>query len=159
MAEQALVVRSQMIALESFRLLLPNTAIAEVIAYTKPELEPGKPQWYLGHVAWRGYRIPVVSFELMIDQAASKPNRRSRIIILNSITGDPDRPFYGMLSTGIPRLMSVDENNIEDAPIIGETDALMLRQIMVDKQAAIIPDQYELEARLKSSKITMTSEQ
>lgn len=159
MAEQALVVRSQMIALESFRLLLPNTAIAEVIAYTKPELEDGKPDWYLGHVAWRGYSIPVVSFELMINQAASKPNRRSRIIILNSITGDPERPFYGMLSTGIPRLMSVEATNIEDAPIIGDTDTLMLRQVMVDKHAAVIPDQYELEARLKSNKLATTSQE
>jgi len=156
MKQQALVVRSQMIALESFRLLLPNTAIAEVIPYTQPEAEDKMPGWLLGYVPWRGYRLPVVSFELLIDQAPSKPTRRSRIIVLNSINGDPDRPFYGMLSTGIPRLMSVDATNIEDAPIIGETDALMMRQVIVDKLAAVIPDQYELEARMKNKKITVS---
>ena len=159
MAEQALVVRSQLIALESLRLVLPNTAIAEVIAYQQPELPEGMPEWFLGYVSWRGYQIPVVSFELMVEQPASKPDRRSRIIILNSITADTECPFYGMLSTGIPRLMNVETSNIQDAPEIGETDSLMLRHVIVDKQAAVIPDQYELEARLKKNKLAIASEE
>lgn len=158
MAQEALVVRSQMIALESLRLVLPNTAIAEVIAYTQPELPENMPEWFLGYVSWRGYQIPVISFEVMVEQPASKPDRRSRIIVLNSITADTECPFYGMVSTGIPRLMSIDANNIQDAPEIGETDSLMLRQVIVDKQAAVIPDQYELEARLKKHKLINTSE-
>ena len=158
MAEEAIIVRSQMIALESLRLVLPNTAIAEVIAYTKPELPEGMPEWFLGYAAWRGQRIPVVSFERMVNQPGAKPGKRSRIIILNSISADPDRPFYGLLSTGIPRLMSLDINNIQNAPEIGDTDPLILRQVIADKQAAIIPDQYELEARLKSNKLAVYAE-
>lgn len=156
MAEEALIVRSQMIMLEALRLVLPNTAIAEVIAYSDLELPKNQPDWFLGYASWRGYKIPVVSFERMVEQAGSKPNKRSRIIVLNSISGDPQRPFYGMLSTGIPSLMTVDENNIQDAPEIGETDSLILRQVIVEKHAAIIPDQKELEARLKKQKITAT---
>lgn len=158
MAEEAIIVRSQMIALESLRLVLPNTAIAEVIGYTQPELPEGKPDWFLGYAAWRGYKIPVVSYESMINQPASRPGKRSRIIVLNSISADPDRPFYGVLSTGIPRLMSLDESSIQNAPEIGDTDPLILRQVIADKQAAIIPDQYELEARLKKNKLAVLTE-
>lgn len=159
MAEEALVVRSQMIALESLRLVLPNTAIAEVIAYTQPDLPENMPEWFLGYAPWRGYKIPVVSYEVMVDQPISKPDRRSRIIVLNSISADPNCAFYGMLATGIPRLMSLDANNIQDAPEIGDTDSLMLRQVVVDKQGAVIPDQYELEARLKEHKLTISSDE
>ena len=158
MAEEAIVVRSQLIALESLRLVLPNTAIAEVIAYTKPELPEGMPEWFLGYVPWRGYHIPVISFEAMIDQPGSSPDKRSRVIVLNSISGDADRPFYGLLATGIPRLMVVDSDNIQNAPEIGATDSLIMRQVVVDKHAAVIPDQYELEARLKSHHISMQSD-
>ena len=158
MAEEAIVVRSQLIALESLRLVLPNTAIAEVIAYTKPELPEGMPEWFLGYVPWRGYHIPVISFEAMIDQPGSSPDKRSRVIVLTSISGDADRPFYGLLATGIPRLMVVDSDNIQNAPEIGATDSLIMRQVVVDKHAAVIPDQYELEARLKSHHISMQSD-
>ncbi len=160
MAQQAqeLVVRSQLIMLEALRLILPNTAIAEVIAYSKLELPENKPDWFLGYAQWRGYRIPIISFEQMINQSGSNPDRRSRIIVLNSITADTHTPFYGMLSTGIPSLMTVDESNIQDAPKIGETDSLILRQVLVQKHAAIIPDQYELEARLKKHKLEASQE-
>jgi chemosensory pili system protein ChpC len=158
-AEQAHVVRSQMIALQSLRLILPNTAIAEVISYTQPDLPEGKPDWFLGYVSWRGFKIPVVSYEVMINQPGSKPGKRSRIIVLNSISADPDRPFYGLLANGIPRLMSFDESSIQNAPEIGDTDPLILRQVIADKQAAIIPDQYELEARLKKNQLAMLSEE
>lgn len=159
MAQEALAVRSQLIGLEALRLVLPNTAIAEVVAYSSLNLPDNQPEWFLGYTSWRGYQIPVVSFEQMIEQPSSKHDKRSRIIILNSITGDEQRPFYGMLSTGIPSLMTVDENNIQDAPKIGETDSLILRQVVVDKHAAIIPDQRELEARLKKQKIKVTEEE
>lgn len=158
MAEQAIVVRSQLIGLEALRLILPNTAIAEVVAYTQPKLpDESMPEWFLGYVIWRGYQIPVVSFEQMIDQAGSKPDRRSRIIVLNSISADPDRPFYGLLATGIPRLMSVDTHGIQNAPEIGDTDVLIMRHVVVDKQPAVIPDQYELEARLKKHNISISA--
>lgn len=157
MAEQAIVVRSQLIGLEALRLVLPNTAIAEVVAYTPPDLPEGMPEWFLGYINWRGYRVPVVSFEQMIDQAGSKPDRRSRIIILNSISADSDRPFYGLLATGIPRLMSVDASSIQNAPEIGETDSLILRHVIVDKHPAVIPDQYELEARLKNHNLSISA--
>jgi len=153
MAQEALVVRSQLIQLEALRLILPNTAIAEVVAYTKLDLPENMPEWFLGYATWRGYQIPVVSFEKMINQAGSRPNKRSRIIILNSISADTQTPFYGMLAAGIPSLMTVDEKTIMDAPLIGETDSLIMRQVIVHKNAAIIPDQYELEARLKKAKI------
>ena len=157
-AEEIIVVRSQLISLEGLRLILPNTAIAEVVAYKKPEIEDGKPEWFLGYTAWRGYRVPTVSYELMNGQPGAKPNKRNRIIVLNSITGDSERPFYGMLSTGIPRLMSIETINIQNAPEIGEVGPLILRQVLVDGQAAIIPDQYELEAQLKKHKLSVTAE-
>lgn len=158
MAEEAIVVRSQMIALETLRLVLPNTAIAEVIGYTQPELPEDMAEWFLGYVPWRGYKIPVISFESMVDQPGSKPDKRSRIIVLNSISGDPDRPFYGLLATGIPRLMVIDSDNIQNAPEIGATDSLIMRQVIIDKHAAVIPDQYELEARMKQQNLNILTE-
>ena len=158
MAQEALMVRSQLIALEALRLVLPNTAIAEVIAYNELDLPDNMPEWFLGYTSWRGYQIPVVSFEKMINQVGSRPTKRSRIIVLNSISADVNTPFYGMLSTGIPSLMTVDEKSITDAPLIGETDSLIMRQVIVHKHAAIIPDQYELEARLKKAKLEASQE-
>ena len=54
--------------------------------------------------------------------------------------------------------MTVDEKSITDAPLIGDTDPLIMRQVIVHKHAAIIPDQYELESRLKKAKLEATQE-
>ena len=40
-------------------LLLPNVAVAELIAYRNPQVAAGLPQWYLGQVAWRDLRLPL----------------------------------------------------------------------------------------------------
>ena len=157
-AEEAIVVRSQLIALEGLKLILPNTAIAEVVAYKKPQPEEGKPDWFLGYTDWRGFRIPIISYEAMNNQPGSKPGKRSRIIVLNSISGDSNRSFYGMLSLGIPRLMSIESINIQNAPDIGEVGPLILRQVLIDGLAAIIPDQYEIEAQLKKHNLALTAE-
>lgn len=42
-------------------LLLPNVAVAELIAYRNPQVAAGLPQWYLGQVAWRDLRLPLLS--------------------------------------------------------------------------------------------------
>ena len=44
-------------------LLLPNVAVAELIPYRAPQVTEGTPDWFLGQIAWRDLRLPLLSFE------------------------------------------------------------------------------------------------
>ena len=71
-------------------LLLPNVAVAELIAYRNPQVAAGLPQWYLGQVAWRDLRLPLLSFE-----AASSGEQQpvlgssARVVVINALGGRP----------------------------------------------------------------------
>jgi chemosensory pili system protein ChpC len=116
MNEQELRVRSQLIPLHNLRLVLPNTAIAEVISYRKPQAGKNTPNWLGGFIGWRGLRIPLIHFEAAAIDQLPEIHRRNRVIVLNALGGSDSLPFYGILAQGIPRLMHLDASNIVDAP-------------------------------------------
>lgn len=149
MVEENIVVRSQLIPLHDMRLVLPNTAIAEVIAFHKPEAIEDSPAWLLGLFSWRGVKIPLISYETAVQEQNPEMHRRSRVVVLNSLTGSEDTPFYGLLVQGIPRLMGLDNSNILDAPDSTTEHDFMLRRVLVEGHPAIIPNQKAIESALQ----------
>jgi chemosensory pili system protein ChpC len=154
-AQAKLVVRSQLIPLDGMRLVLPNTAIAEVISYQKPEPVADSPAWLLGTISWRGIEtMPVIAFETASTEALVTPGKSSRIIVLNTLNEHSELHFYGILAQGIPRLISLDDSTIHDAPEIeGQSHDCVLRHTIIDSQQVIIPDQKALEQNLLQLKL------
>lgn len=147
-----LIVRSQLIPLDGMYLVLPNTAIAEVISYTVPDEVDNSADWLLGHINWRGLTIPLISFEKASNDADSKPGKRSRIIVLNSVSDNDNLPFYAILAQGIPRLISLNEGSIHDAPEIESLPQhFVLRHVIIDSQPVLIPDQEAIEKAVISA--------
>ncbi len=148
MNEQELNVRSQLIPLHNMRAVLPNTAIAEVISFHNPQPLEEMPPWLLGLLSWRGLKIPLVSLETAAMDQKPQTHRRSRVVVLNTLTGSNRIPFYGVMAQGIPRLMGLDHTNILDAPNAEEGQKFILRQVLVEGHPAIIPDLNDLEREL-----------
>ena len=150
MDNEDLMVRSQLIPITGLRLVLPNTAIAEVVSYRKPEPLEIDRDWLLGGLTWRGYRIPIVSMDQLINGQDSQANKHCRIIVCNGLSGEEQLPFYGFVAQGIPRLMSLDNNNTMDSPEQGEPTPYILRRVLIDGHQATIPNQVALEKELVS---------
>ena len=151
-AEQTLkdsVVRTQLIPLEGMQLVLPNTCIAEVISYQEPEAIEGAPDWLLGSVGWRGIYIPVISFEAMNGVAAGQHQKSSQITVLNGISGNDDICFYGVITQGIPRLLSLNQDAISTISKPETTLPFSIQQTLIDDQPAVIPNQEKIEKELK----------
>ncbi|MEW8500302.1 MAG: chemotaxis protein CheW, partial [Candidatus Thiodiazotropha taylori] len=67
-------VRSVLIPLHERQILLPNATVAEVMGYQQPEYAGDElPEWFLGHLAWRGVMIPVVSYEGLLGEPVVEP--------------------------------------------------------------------------------------
>ena len=148
-AQAKLMVRSQLIPLDGMRLVLPNTAIAEVISFQNPEPVADSPDWLLGTINWRGVEIPVIAFETACAEVKVSPSKSSRITVLNALSENAGIHFYGIMAQGIPRLISLDESIIHDASDIeGQPQAYVLRHTIIDGQQVIIPDQNAIEHEL-----------
>ncbi len=127
-------------------LLLPNVAVAELIAYRNPQVAAGLPQWYLGQVAWRDLRLPLLSFE-----TASSGERQpvlgssARVVVINALGGRPHVKFLALLVQGIPRSVRLDANLAATAAPLA---ALELAAVDIGGETARIPDLAGLEEKL-----------
>ena len=142
-AGKATVVHCLMIPLTSDILLLPNAAIAEVIAARQPEPVDNTPDWFMGRVEWRDYQIPVVAFEsLNGDVQGEVPiNKNGRIAILNTLNGNAKLPYIGILTQGIPRLQVVQSKGIEKNPETkGRNDAYISEFVVISGEPVSIPN-------------------
>jgi chemosensory pili system protein ChpC len=140
-------VASLLIPIDGDPLILPNPAVAEIVGYRDPDPVEDCPEWLMGLFQWRGHRIPLIAFETVIGQQAPERDRRVRIAVLNTLNGNADLPFIGVALQGIPRLVRTTDDNTVDAPDTSAPKGI-LRHVLVDTQAAMIPDLDALETML-----------
>ena len=127
--------------------LLPNAAIAEIVAYTDPTTIDDAPKWFLGYVTWRDKRVPLVSFEAMSGKKVEEAKNNSRIAVLNTLNGNTDLAYVAILSQGIPSLALVQEEGIEEQIDLDER-SVVGAVVNVGGIEALIPDIDEIEQRL-----------
>lgn len=125
-------------------LLLPNVAVAELIPYRAPQLGAGMPSWFLGQIAWRDLRLPLLSFEAASDGQA-QVGAGARVAVINALGGRPAVKFIALLVQGIPRSVKVGPElaraDVHLAPL--ELGAVSLGDVVLK-----IPDLIGLEQKL-----------
>lgn len=145
-------VASQMIPLEGEYLLLPNTAVAEIIGHTKADALPDTikdtPDWLIGMLAWRGVSVPLLSFEALMGGTLVEAGTRARIAIVNGIGEQTMVPFFAVATQGIPRLVQVDNERISTVEDDAEANPAAHCHVVVDGEVAMIPNIEHIEARL-----------
>ncbi len=145
---QSTVVHCLMIPLTNDILLLPNAAIAEVVACQKPIPVAGTPDWYLGKHTWRDYQVPVIAFEVLNGDVSGEVaiNRNSRIAILNTLNGNMRLPYIGLITQGIPRLQVVQNKSLEPNPNTADRKNIYVNEfVMVNGEPVSIPNLDMLE--------------
>ncbi|WP_397377277.1 chemotaxis protein CheW [Pseudomonas sp.] len=125
-------------------LLLPNVAVAELIPYRAPQVTEGMPDWFLGQIAWRDLRLPLLSFEAASDGQAVV-NSGSRVAVINALGGRPMVKFIAVLVQGIPRCIKLEANLARAEAVLSplELDAVQLGEAVLK-----IPDLIGLEQKL-----------
>ncbi len=113
MANKASSVRCMLLPLTSLNLLIPNSAVAEIIGYSTPRRLPESSEWFAGVVLWRGVYIPVVAVEQMCGVAMAQVGPRTRIAIIYNPEKDPDLPYLGIHMQDIPRAYLAEAESME----------------------------------------------
>jgi chemosensory pili system protein ChpC len=142
MSEQPLPreIRCVLVPVGDLRLLLPNATVAEVITFTTPEPVPGAPEWLVGRIAWRGWRVPLVSFTKLAGAQEGDAELSVRVAVLKALGNNPDLPFVAVLTQGFPRLTTLNAELIipthDGKPLPPGVKA----QVLVRDDVAMIPD-------------------
>lgn len=130
------------------RLLLPNATVAEVITLSAPEVVPGAPDWLLGLIAWRGWKLPLVSFATLTGIDASAEAGNTRVAVLKALGGHPKLPFIAVVTQGFPRLTTLNNELILPTHDGSDLPFGVRAHVLVRDDTALIPDLEAIEAEL-----------
>ncbi len=156
MSQAARHVASQVLSLHGERVILPNTAVAEIIPYFKPDtlsdaIGKSAPDWLLGMIAWRGITVPLISIETLFGSRYEQQGKRSSIAIINAVGDAAGVPYFAIVTQGIPRLLQVLGNTLSPIDESGDDNRAIACHVVLDGDVAIIPDMDEVEAMLKNA--------
>ena len=128
-----------LLPLRSLNLLIPNSAVAEIIGYSTPRALPDTSDLFPGVVLWRGVYIPVVAVEQMCGVDVAQVGPRARIAIIYNPEKDPELPYLGIHIQDIPRAYLAEAETM----LTGSDEDLnpYLQSRVDDEQLArVIPD-------------------
>ena len=141
-------IRCVLVPIGDLRMLLPNATIAEVITQSTPEPIDGAPHWLLGRIAWRGWRVPLVSFTRLAGSAESDSESMLRVAVLKALGGDPKLPFIAVQTQGFPRLTTLNSELIIPTHDGKGLPPGLRAHVLVRDDVAVIPDLEWIEASL-----------
>jgi len=132
-------VRCMLLPLTSLSLLIPNSAVAEIIGYSIPRQLSDTSEWFPGVVLWRGVYVPVVEVEKLCNLGVAQVGPRTRIAIIYNPEQDPEMPYIGIHMQDIPRAYLAEAESMET----GNDDGLnpyLLTRVDDEQLARVIPD-------------------
>lgn len=103
MSDASLSIRCMVLPLSSINLVVPNSAVAEIISYSAPKKLADCSDWFRGVVLWRGVSVPVIAVEEMCSIDSAQVGPRARLAILYNPNKDEQLPYFGVQMQGIPR--------------------------------------------------------
>ena len=141
-------IRCVLVPVGNLRLLLPNATIAEVVTQSKPEPVDGAPDWLLGRIAWRGWRVPLVSLTRLAGTEEGDAELSVRVAVLKALGGNPALPFIAVLTQGFPRLTTLNAELIIPTHDGSALPPGVRAHVLVRDDVAMIPDLEWLESEL-----------
>ncbi len=133
-------IRTIMAPLTDGHVLLPNSAVAEVLSYTAPEPFKKSPPWLLGEIAWHGWQVPVISYETLLKEDATyAASPKGRILIIKTLGESTQVNYIGLVIQGLPKLKKVTRSTLIEKQTTGLADTLF-SEVSIDSQQALIPE-------------------
>jgi chemosensory pili system protein ChpC len=136
-----------LITLSDDTLLLPNSAVAEVLPLSVLQTASGSADWLLGYCDWSDKRIPVINFEVLNGAAAGESGKRARIVIVHSLNAHLQTGALGILTQGYPHLVTLSREALVPQ-VLRESDRpdLVLSRVAIANHETAIPDLEAIEA-------------
>lgn len=132
-------IRSVIVPLTGMEILIPNATVAEIMNYTQPQPISDTPPWMLGHLLWRGWQVPLISFAVLTDAAAQENTVSTRICVTKALIGNPRMPYFAMLAQAFPRLTTITASELVEVSTDNNPIAVAGR-VAFEEREIVVPD-------------------
>lgn len=144
------VVYAAIIALTDETLLLPNSAVLDVLPMALLEpLDDAESASSTGLAGWlrRGeQRLPVIQFEGLLGRSLPPPGLRGRLVLLQGLTS-PDARLV-LAADAAPRRVTLNRQ-VLSADTADAAETVVAQRCRIARQQVIIPDLAVLEERAR----------
>lgn len=132
-------------------LLLPVSAVAEVIDYVEPNAhqDSDHPNWLNGYILWREQNVPLVSIEALAGGQAPVLNKQTRFAVLKAFREGVGAGYYALVIQGYPRSSRImPTSDFRPDSEREERPSGVLMYATLDDQPVTIPDLAYIESQL-----------
>lgn len=120
--------------------MLPNSAVGEILTFTSPEPFKRGPPWLLGEIAWRGWQVPVINYERMLrDNGVTTITAKTRVLIVKTLGESTQVNYIGLVIQGLPKLKKVSASTLVEKQIDDLPDTVFSK-VTIDDLQAVIPE-------------------
>lgn len=141
-------VKCLLLPLEDDVVVLPNSLVAEIVAYQKVQSAVDGPDWLIGRVEWRGHDLPLLSFEVACGQPLEPLGRKVQFVVMNVLNIGVGLNFYALRIHGIPRFEFIDRSKIAAAVQQTRQSELVATRVFINGVSAFIPNIDRFESLL-----------
>ena len=120
MVDSNQMIKCVILTLRSENVMVPSTAIAEIMSAKDTVRFENTPDWYLGKMPWRGVEVPLISFEAAGGIKAKNINLNTQIAVFYAVNKDAKYPYVGLVISGVPHVSTFSR-----AQIITDPEALL----------------------------------
>ncbi|MDH3901953.1 MAG: chemotaxis protein CheW [Xanthomonadales bacterium] len=119
--------------------MLPNSAVGEILEFASPEPFKQGPAWLLGEIAWNGWQVPVINYERMLKGTRTKITSKSRILIIKTLGESTQVNYIGLVIKGLPKLKKARAETLFETELDDLPDTVF-SEVAIEGLKAIIPD-------------------
>lgn len=129
------------IAVEGLELIVPNSAVAEVLGQEtfRPRQGHG-PDWHQGELHWQDLHMPVLSLEALLGQPVPPLERKCRLVALRAPGSETS---FALISRSYPMIITLNQAALKFQPSEDADEAtaryLMSRARMANREV-VVPD-------------------
>ncbi len=140
-------------------IILPSSAVVEIMSYEKPNLIPEIPDWLVGILIWRGIHVPLVYLEKVESHLVWNQGSRNQqdegeghsryMAIINRVNRSKSNlkedehgnyPFMSIVLKGVPKLYRISKDNIKKVADRHENDFRFMMEVKIQNDFAFVPD-------------------
>ena len=131
-------------------LLIPMSAVAEIILNQQVTADKQAPQWMLGWINWRNLAVPLIDFAaLQAEQLAKNFADSTRILVLNSLLEGHEQRYYSIVTRGFPHALRIDEESVLDSREKPKLAPCISMNISCEGESLQLPDFQQIEEHLR----------
>lgn len=92
--------------------LVPMSAVAEVIHDQQVEPDPSAPVWMAGWLEWRKLRIPVLEFfAVQENRTAQNFEEHTKLMVMQSFEEGHGSRYYAVYTRDFPRILKLQDDS------------------------------------------------